>query len=163
MTQKVKDLYDDVDGRKKAEISVMSAPSNEFTEFYRRFKQIKDYYKTKPHIEPVVPMSTEYENFVNNYDSEVNMVEFNDEESYGKFLDLNEQFRHYINLKSIVGTNQSKIDYLSYLNSFDQFHEIPKSKKFSADYQQYLQSLLDYLIGYIGRIKPLLPMNDVSL
>lgn len=69
----------------------------------------------------------------------------------------------YLNLKNIVGNNASKIDYLSYLNTFDHFYVIPKGKKFSADYQKYLESLLEYLEGYIIRVKPLMPLEDVSV
>lgn len=103
------------------------------------------------------------EQFVENRDNELYLVDFTDEESYGKFLDLNEHFHMYLNLKNIVGNSASKIDYLSYLNTFDHFYVIPKNKKFSADYQKYLESLLQYLEGYIVRVKPLMPLEDVSI
>lgn len=108
-----------------------------------------------------IPLSTELEKFTESRDSEINLVDFTDEESYGKFLDLNFHFHEYLNLKNIVGASAPKIDYLSYLNTFDHFYNIPKGKKFSADYQKYLASLLEYLEGYIIRVKPLMPLNDV--
>lgn len=110
-----------------------------------------------------IPLSSELEKFAETRESEINLVDFTDEESYGKFLDLNVHFHEYLNLKSIVGANAPKIDYLSYLNTFDHFYVIPKGKKFSADYQKYLASLLEYLEGYIVRVKPLMPLNDVSV
>lgn len=107
-------------------------------------------------------MSNEFDDFLESRETELNLVDFTDEESYGKFLDLNEHFNLYVNLKAIVGTNAAKIDYLSYLNNFDHFYEIPKHKKFTSDYQKYLESLLEYLESYIVRVKPLLPLKEVS-
>ena len=159
VTHKVKDLYDDKSGARKTEINAISS-SNEFNEFYSRLRNIKEFYKTHPN-EVAVPLTTEFEKFAENRETEINLVDFTDEESYGKFLDLNEHFHMYLNLKNIVGNNASKIDYLSYLNTFDHFYVIPKGKKFSADYQKYLESLLEYLEGYIVRVKPLMPLDDV--
>lgn len=184
VTNKVKELYEDKDGARKAEIAAISA-SNEFNEFYRRFKGLKDLYKNKPNNEAVVPLSTEYEQYISpaavlNSQSAaglssivppasgqpaepetISLVDFTDEEGYGKFLDLYEQFNLYINLKNIVGPNQGKVDYLSYLNNFDHFYEISKEKKFFADYQNYLASLHDYLEEYVIKVKPLLPLKEI--
>ena len=158
----MKTLFDDKLGARKAEINAISS-SNEFNEFYSRLRNIKEFYKTHPN-EIAVPLSTELEKeFMENRDVDINLVEFTDEESYGKFLDLNEHFNMYLNLKNIVGNNAPKVDYLSYLNNFDHLYSIPKNKKFSADYQEYLESLLGYLEGFIRRIKPLMPLDDVSL
>ena len=125
-------------------------------------RNIKEFYKTHPN-EVAVPLSDEFDKFIENRESELNLADFTDEESYGKFLDLNEHFHMYLNLKNIVGINASNMDYLSYLNTFDHFYVIPKAKKFSADYQKYLESLLEYLEGYIVRVKPLMPLDDVSV
>lgn len=158
-TGKIKELYEDKAGARKAEINAISA-SNEFNEFYSRLRTIKEFYKTHPN-EVAIPIASELEKFVENRDSEVALVDFTDEESYGKFLDLNVHFHEYLNLKQIVGANAPKVDYLSYLNTFDHFYVIPKAKKFSADYQKYLEGLLEYLEGYIVRVKPLMPLNDI--
>lgn len=50
------------------------------------------------------------------------------------------------------------IDYISYLGIFDHLYEIPKEKK-TSEYKRYLVMLLNYLMGYISRIKPLLDMD----
>jgi len=45
-------------------------------------------------------------------------------------LDLNAIYDQYINLKQF-----ERIDYISYVNEFDKFHEIPKEKK-NAEYRK---------------------------
>jgi splicing factor 3A subunit 3 len=136
----------------------MSGP-NEFSEFYSRLKNIKEFYKRHPN-EISIPMALEFEEFAKLRDNpnEINLVDFTDEEGYGKFLDLNQCFEKYINLKGI-----ERIDYLTYLTTFDQLFEIPKDKKLSTDYVKYLESLLEYLSDYCTRVKPLLSLTDVSL
>lgn len=151
-------MYDDKTGTIKSEIAAMQ--TNEFNEFYLRLKNVKDFYRNHQN-EIAIPIGTEYEKFVQDRESDINLVDFTDEEGYGKFLDLNENFNRYINLKGIVGTNFSKIDYLTYLNTFDRFYDIPKEKKFHSGYEKYLESLNEYLEHYIDRVKPLLPTKDV--
>lgn len=147
------------DPTRKNEISAISN-GNEFNEFYSRLKNIKDFYKNHPN-DVAIPISQEFDDFLATRDNEINLIEFTDEESYGKFLDLFEHFNLYLNLKNIVGSKAIHIDYLSYLNKFDHFYEISKEKKFTAEYQKYLESLRDYLEGYIIRVKPLLPLPEV--
>ena len=52
------------------------------------------------------------------------MVSFTDEEGYGKYLDLNEVFLKYINLKGI-----ERITYIQYLSQYDHMFAIPREKK----------------------------------
>ena len=61
-----------------------------------------------------------------------NMVEFSDEEGYGKFLDLHECYEKFINLKGV-----DKTDYINYITSFDQLYDIPRDKK-GGEYRIYL-------------------------
>ena len=55
------------------------------------------------------------------------LVDFSDEEGYGKYLDLHECYTKYINLKGV-----QKIDYITYLTLFDQLFDIPKERKNAA-------------------------------
>ena len=157
-TENLKELYEDREGTRKTELEAMSGP-NEFSEFYSRLKNIKDFYRRHPN-EISIPLSNEFEEFLKARDNpnEANLVDFTDEEGYGRFLDLNQCFDKYINLKGI-----EKIDYLTYLSLFDKLFEIPKDRKLNAEYIDYLQSLLDYLQDYTIRVKPLLPLPAVSL
>ncbi|XP_054258220.1 splicing factor 3A subunit 3 [Macrosteles quadrilineatus] len=154
-TNNLMELYEDKDGLRKEEVAALSGP-NEFAEFYSRLKQIKEFYKRLPN-EICVPMSVEFEelNKMRENPSEEfqNLAEFTDEEGYGKYLDMNECYEKYINLKGI-----EKMDYISYLSNYDHLYEIPKERK-NAEYRKYLHALLDYLYGYISRVKPLLDVN----
>lgn len=155
-TRNLVDSYEDKDDIRKEEIQSMSGP-NEFSEFYARLRNIKEFYKKHPN-EISVPMSLEYDEFSKLRESgvDLNLVEFSDEEGYGKFLDLNECYQKYLNLKGI-----EKIDYLQYLTTFDHLFDIPKERKLNQDYKNYLYSLLEYLQDYCSRVKPLLDLNEV--
>ncbi|UYV64273.1 SF3A3 [Cordylochernes scorpioides] len=155
-TRSLKELYEDKDGLRMEEIASLQGPS-EFVEFYTKVKNIKDFYRKHPN-EICVPMSVEFEELnkirENPTEDSQNLVEFTDEEGYGKFLDLHECYDKYLNLKEI-----RKTDYLTYLSIFDQLFEIPREKK-NSDYKRYLECLLDYLQDYTNRVKPLLDLNE---
>ena len=154
-TNNLIDMYEDTDKTREEEVRQMSGP-NEFSEFYKRMKAIKEHYKSLPN-EVAIPMSSEFDEFLKSREnpSESNLVEFSDEEGYGKFLDLNECFQKYLNLKGVL-----RIDYLTYLSIFDRLFEISKDKKLQLDYKRYLESLLDYLSEFCGKVKPLLNLED---
>ncbi|WAR08983.1 SF3A3-like protein [Mya arenaria] len=139
---------------RKEEVQALYGP-NEFQEFYSRLKQLKDFHRKHPN-EISVPMSMEFDEINKmreNADDNTNMVEFSDEEGYGKYLDLHECHTHFINLKGM-----EKIDYISYLSTFDHLFDVPKERK-NAAYKEYLQYLLEYLEMYVQRIKPILDIN----
>ncbi|KAL5011168.1 hypothetical protein ScPMuIL_013473 [Solemya velum] len=152
----LKDLYEDKDGLRKEEVQALSGP-NEFAEFYTRLKQIREFYRKHPN-EISIPMSVEFEEVSrmqeNAAEDSQNMVEFTDEEGYGKYLDLHECYIKFINLKGI-----EKIDYITYLTTFDQLFDIPKDRK-NAAYKEYLLFLLDYLEMYTHKIQPVLDVNE---
>ena len=58
------------------------------------------------------------------------LVEFTDEEGYGRYLDLHDCYLQYINLKA-----SEKLDYITYLSIFDQLFDIPKERK-NAEYKR---------------------------
>merc|ERR1719234_916887 len=86
-----------------AQVAALSGP-NEFAEFYSRLKGIKEFHRRHPG-EVSVPMSVEFDELKrireNPGDEVNNMVEFSDEEGYGKFLDLHECYDKFINLKGV--------------------------------------------------------------
>uniref|UniRef100_A0A3Q4GFR4 Splicing factor 3a subunit 3 n=1 Tax=Neolamprologus brichardi TaxID=32507 RepID=A0A3Q4GFR4_NEOBR len=88
-------------------------------------------------------------------DMDAHMVDFTDEEGYGRYLDLHDCYLKYINLKGA-----EKLEYITYLSSFDQLFDIPKDRK-NAEYKKYLEMLLEYLQDYTDRVKPLLDQNDL--
>lgn len=153
-TSQLADLYEDKEGERKAEIAALSGP-NEFTEFYSRLKNIKEFHKKHPD-EISVPLSTEFDQMAKAYqqsDAMNLLVEFTDEESYGRYLDLHECYDKYINLRGV-----EKTDYITYLMIFDHLYDIPKERK-NADYRKYLEALFEYLHGFNQRVKPLMDLD----
>ncbi|KAG8005014.1 Splicing factor 3A subunit 3 [Nibea albiflora] len=153
----LRDSYEDKDGMRRDELAAISGP-NEFAEFYNRLKQIKEFHRKHPN-EISIPMSAEFEELMkardNPSEEAQNLVEFTDEEGYGRYLDLHDCYLKYINLKGA-----EKLEYISYLSSFDQLFDIPKDRK-NAEYKKYLEMLLEYLQDYTDRVKPLLDQNEL--
>jgi splicing factor 3A subunit 3 len=156
-TDSLKELYEDKDGQRKEEVQSLSGP-NEFVEFYNRLKSIKEFYRKHPN-EVSVPMSLEFEEYTkmreSNAEEYMNLVEFSDEEGYGKYLDLHELYEKFINLKGV-----ERLDYITYIEKFDRLFDIPKERK-GADYRKYLEGLVDYLYDFLVRIKPLTDFDIV--
>jgi len=153
-TNYLREIYEDKDGERKKEVQALSGP-NEFAEFYSRLKGIKDFHRRHPG-EISIPMSIEFDEMKKlreNPAEEQNVVSFSDEEGYGKYLDLHECYDKYINIKGI-----DRVDYITFINKFDKFAEIPKDKK-NAGYHAYLRTLTDYLYSYISRTRPLLDLD----
>ncbi|XP_067615818.1 splicing factor 3A subunit 3 [Eurosta solidaginis] len=151
-TAKLKELYEDKDNERKSEIQALSGP-NEFNEFYARLKQIKDFYKKHP-SEISIPLSVEFEELTkatNNADEM--MVEFTDEEGGGRYLDLNECYEQYLNLRGV-----EKVDYITYLMTFDHVFDIARERK-NREYRKYIENLNAYLHNFITRIHPLLDIE----
>ena len=154
-SQTLKDLYEDKDEVRREEVAALSGP-NEFAEFYNRLKNIKDFHKRHPN-EISVPMSVEFDELDKvreQSNEETVMVEFSDEEGYGKYLDLHECYTRYVNLKGV-----EKVDYVTYLTTFDQLFELPRDRK-NSEYRAYLEALLDYLHDYLVRVKPLTDFEE---
>lgn len=153
-TTKLKELYEDKDNERKAEIQALSGP-NEFNEFYARLKQIKEFYKKHP-SEISIPLSVEFEELTkayNNLEEMSALVEFTDEEGGGRYLDLNECYEQYLNLRGV-----EKVDYITYLMTFDHIFDIPRDRK-NREYRKYIENLNAYLHNFVTRIHPLLDIE----
>lgn len=155
VSQALQDLSEDKDGSRKDEVRSLTA--NDFTEFYGRVKGLKDFHRKHPN-EISIPMSLEFDELSivreNPTEEMQNLVEFTDEEGYGKHLDLHECYVKFINLKGI-----EKMDYVTYLTVFDRLFDVPKERK-NASFKTYLESLVDYMENYALRIRPLLDVNE---
>lgn len=157
-TEKLKELYEDKDNERKTEIQALSGP-NEFNEFYNRLKQIKEFYKKHP-TEVSIPLSIEFDDLVKAYSNPEEMsalVEFTDEEGGGRYLDLNECYEMFINLRGV-----EKVDYITYLMTFDHVFDIPKDRK-NKEYKKYVESINAYLHNFIVRVQPLHDLEDELL
>lgn len=49
---------------------------------------------------------------------------------------------------------------MTYLTIFDCLFDIPRDKK-NFEYRTYLQSLVDYLVDYVARVKPLMDIDSL--
>ncbi|VDL99249.1 unnamed protein product [Schistocephalus solidus] len=158
ITRELKELYEDKDGLRKQDIQALSGP-NEFAEFYSRFKALKEFHRAHPD-EISVPMSVEFEKYAQMREkpeeASQTLIDFTDEEGYGRFLDLHEVYEQFINIKGIP-----KVDYLTYLQTYDKLYEISREKK-TGQYKKYLEKLIEYLEGYIARAKPMCDITEVS-
>ncbi|KAJ3093096.1 hypothetical protein HK102_009528 [Quaeritorhiza haematococci] len=153
-SQYLLELYEDEDGAREAEKDAITG-ATEFSEFYQRLKNIKDYHRRFPN-EPVEVL--EYE-FVNrDPEKEEKELEniFSGEEGFGKYLDMHVIHEHYLNLK-----NSKKLNYLLFLSECDRFDEIPKATKSTPEYAKYLDELKGYLEGFLKRTQPLYDMTSL--
>ncbi|KAI6191199.1 Matrin-type domain-containing protein [Aphelenchoides bicaudatus] len=152
-TNQLVDIYKDSTGERAREIQSLGGP-NEFAEFYSRLKVMKEAHRRNPN-EEASSLNLDFDKkiaFISNPDRvEKEVVRFSDEEGYGKFLDMHLLYSQYVNLKGI-----KKIDYIRYLETFDQLYEISReiTKKTGA-YKEYVISVLDYLVDFLKRAKPL--------
>uniref|UniRef100_A0A7E4V540 Matrin-type domain-containing protein n=1 Tax=Panagrellus redivivus TaxID=6233 RepID=A0A7E4V540_PANRE len=151
-TQKLVAAYHDETGERARELNATSGPGV-FAEYYARLKAIKDFHRNTKN-EPANLLMLEFSKmnqFVEDPDRvEKEVVKFSDEEGYGLFLDLHAVYVKYVNLKGI-----KRINYLTYLETFDRLFEIPKDTKKHGSYKEYLTALTDYLLDYMSRAKPL--------
>ena len=51
------------------------------------------------------------------------------------------------------------MDYITYLEMFDQLYDIPKERK-TGEYKKYLLTIIEYLSWFVQRIKPLIHLDD---
>lgn len=156
-----------------------------WTNFYSNLKKIKDYYKRNEDknvptegrsVDKIVKEAMSKVNV----DSE-----FTPDENYGKCIDVQEHYRKFVNLQELrnyrIKQHQqeevlrldqkgirdkeeveaniiafSEIDYATYLTRFEKFEDIPRYCKYRVqEYYDYLEGLLNYLIGFFQRQNPL--------
>ncbi|KAJ1734932.1 Pre-mRNA-splicing factor sap61 [Coemansia sp. Benny D160-2] len=103
-----------------------------------------------PELAVIEPESLQMETFLTAEDDEKLDTMFSGEERFGRYVDLNEQYELYLNLKDVKHTS-----YLDYLVEFPRFEAYPRKKKNQQKYVEYLQSLREYFEGFFLRAMPL--------
>lgn len=157
-TESLERIYTDSEGVRKREMDAIAGP-NEFAEFYARFKILKDAHRRNPD-ELAEPLSMEFqkmhEEIADPEREEGDVVQFTDEEGYGRFLDMHALHAMYLNLKNV-----KKLDYITYLGQFDKFVDIPRNTtKKTGAYKDYLIALKDYLVYFMDRTRPLHSLKE---
>lgn len=156
-SQKLLNYYSDEDKSRKVEFQKITL-SDDFSEFYTRLKNIKDYHRRTPNAASDTAIATaEITRFNKEKELEKLSLLFSGEENFGKILDLHSIHDIYINLKGV-----EKVDYISFLDKVDDFEGIPKMTKATNAYKIFLDELQSYLEGFIHRIKPTLNIESLK-
>lgn len=87
------------------------------------------------------------------------LVEFTDEEGYGRYLDLMPCHVAYL---QVIKHDQVKQNYLTFLDRFDRFTDLSRDRKLTQAYKNYLDMLLEYFRDYSRRAKPLFDYSDLE-
>ncbi|KAF3932684.1 hypothetical protein ABW19_dt0202746 [Dactylella cylindrospora] len=147
-SKRLYDLYADEDGSREKEINALSH-GDPFQEFYRQLNDVREFYRRYPN-EPVEDLARTYKRRPP-LEGEISMIDnmFTGEEFHGRFFDLTELHKEYLNLKGV-----KRISYLHYLGMFDKFDDYPKANKNDA-YFSYLTTLAEYLEGFLAKTQPL--------
>ena len=144
-------MYEDSDGVRKEEIEALGGGSNVFSAFYDRLKETRDYHKQFAGFH--APLSDE---FLNQYRDE-KPPEFSGEEASGRYLDLHAHHAQFQN----APFGSKDCEYIAYLSVVGDFYPIPREKKFTKLYEEYLSGLVAYLRGFHARVKPLTFLDTV--
>ena len=146
------DIYKDDSGDRTREVQKIST-GDPFDEFYKQLGIVKDFHKRYPN-EPVENLERAYKRRAVGEDtpfpSEIDVM-FSGEEAFGRFFDLMALHEEYINLPGL----KRRITYLQYLDAFDSFDNLARQDKMREQYFGYVNSLAQYLEGFMRRIKPL--------
>jgi len=145
-------IYEDSDNARKDELqSIMGSGPQVYSVFYDKVKDIRNYYRQFPNLEAERSEDRAY--------FDVSVPPFTGEESYGRYLDLNESFQNFLNLKE--NTQGRKIDYYSYMDSFYRFPSLNEHslRSYTVEYKKYLEALLQYLVSFMQRSQPLMELE----
>ena len=128
-----------------------------FDEFYKQLSSVKDFHKRYPN-EPVENLERAYKRHDDGSTHSMGQLDvdgmFTGEEAFGRFFDLTMLHEEYLNLPGV-----KRVPYLQYLDVFDKFTlpqcTISRHDKMSEEYFSYVNSLAEYLEGFMRRTKPL--------
>lgn len=88
------------------------------------------------------------------------LVEFTDEEGYGKYLDLNECYETYL---QVVKNDEVKPNYLTFLTKFEKLvKDLERDRKLSSSYKAFAEKMLSYFRDYSRRARPLFDYKEME-
>ncbi|MED6211384.1 hypothetical protein PIB30_073195 [Stylosanthes scabra] len=155
-THKLIEIYEDNDNARKDEIAALGGQTatgvnNVFSAFYDRLKEIREYHRKHP-VARVVDANDDYEALL----KEEPQIEFSGEEAFGRYLDMHELYHQYINSKF-----GEPIEYSAYLDIFSEAEKVPRKKKMTRQYREYMENLLEYLLYFFQRTEPLQDIDRI--
>ncbi|XP_021722787.1 splicing factor SF3a60 homolog [Chenopodium quinoa] len=128
--------------------------SKVFDVFYDMLKMIRESGRRNPEAaSTVVRDGEQYEQMSNLQNME---IPFSGEECFGQYVDLHEFYNRYINSKF-----GHPINYVVFLDSFPTIDMIPSKYKATAQYKDYMEGVLAYLVSFLDRTKPLMFLDRV--
>jgi splicing factor 3A subunit 3 len=155
------------------EIESLSGSTNEFDQFYQQLAELKEIHRRHPNLQ-VEDLEKNYRKRSREDMEEDRMSGrqgllttaisnmFTGEESWGRFLDLNNFHELFLNLKGV----RTNISYIDYLKTFQGFRYLRRQTK-NEDYLKYLIQLQEYLESFLKRVQPIVNhdklMNQISL
>ncbi|KAK4485339.1 hypothetical protein RD792_007976 [Penstemon davidsonii] len=163
-TLKLVDIYEDKDNARKDEIAALGGLSstganvNVFSAFYDRLKEVCSILGLQEIRENQSPHPAARNVDTNDelLKEEEPIIEFTEEEAFGRYLDLHELYNDYINSKF-----GKQIEYSAYLDVFSEPERIPRKLKLTRQYLEYMQKLLEYLIYFFERTEPLQDLERI--
>ncbi|EGG18930.1 C2H2-type zinc finger-containing protein [Cavenderia fasciculata] len=139
-------IYKDEDQTRKNEISGITGTGNTvYSNFYENLREIKEYHRKYPNL-PVENLNTTL--------YYTPQISFTGNESYGRFLDLNEIYNQYVNVPKV-----NRIDYVKYLTTFTSFSYDDINRLGIQKYKLYIESLYEYLISFLKKTQPLFDLQ----
>ncbi|TIB94518.1 hypothetical protein E3Q18_04260 [Wallemia mellicola] len=154
----LKNSYNSAEREQELTIIGTSQVADDLNLFYERLSSIKDYHRKNPNA-PVDGFRYELDGFRDELDREVISSLFSGEETYGKYLDLHISHEQYVNLKGIP----KRLNYLQYLDEFEQVEDLPKQVKAQSSYGEYLNTLVTYLESFLQRSRPFDDYSAIQL
>lgn len=143
--------------------------SVDMTEFYSRLSKMNDFHRKYPNQALALDSSLSQHFDWTGLEGEIidgrDFLDrmFTGEEMLGRYLDLHLAHDTFNNLTYPSSSAVKRLPYISFIDSFDQFESIPRTKKSRPEYHKYLQELRDYLQSFHRRTQPLYDLSaDLS-
>lgn len=86
-------------------------------------------------------------------------IDFTDEEGYGRYLDLTKCHEAFL---QVIKKEETKPNYLTFLDKFDQFGLLDRDQKLTSTYRNYIEMILNYFRDYSKRAKPLFDYQEME-
>lgn len=133
--------------------------------FNEKLREITGFVSRYSKIDEVAPQTnfdaqTTFELFLDEQLKECDKIFPYNDEKKGRFIDLQKSFYEYQNLKMKKNEKPYSDDYISYIENFERFDEIPVSAK-RTHYKEYLENLSTYLENFFKNSKPLVDHSKI--
>ncbi|KAA1065032.1 hypothetical protein PGT21_022131 [Puccinia graminis f. sp. tritici] len=156
--------YADRDQERALEIEKLSQTNaGDLNEFYSRLGSLNEFHRKYPnhHLNSDLSATFDWSGLEGEVIDGRDFIDrmFTGEELLGRYLDLHILHDTYNNLTSTSNLASKRLPYISYIDTFDQFNNIPRTTKSRPEYITYLKDLRDYLESFHRRTHPLYDLD----